>query len=175
MLSERSDGDRYKLYYTYEDGAYELYNITQDIGESENLLETFGGFTTNSPIAEAMRQEMRVWLDNTIANPADHYPTYRSTGELVDPPGELVGFFGAGGSTNDPFRVTGLSLNPTTEQITIPWVSGPGSSYIVESSCDYLCWTTRLTNLTAVDTESVAIFREPDLASTNRGYRVVEE
>lgn len=176
MISERSDGDRYKLYYTYEDKAYELYNLTEDIGESVNLLDSLDSFTTNSPIAEAMRQEMVDWLDTSIVNPNDHYPTYRSSGELVDPPGELVGFFGASGSTNEPFKVIGLSLNPETGQVTLPWVSGPGNRYIVETSDNYQLWSMRLTNLIAVDTESIVIFREPEMEGTpERGYRVLEE
>ena len=175
VLSERSDGDRYKLYYTYEDKEYALYNITDDIGENNDLLDTLAGFTSHSEVAEAMRQEMVAWLDEVVDDLTNDYPTYRSTGEVVDPPDELVGFFGSGGSANPGLRFTGMSLDRDTEQLSLPWQSGPGTRYRIESSCDYLCWTTRLTNLTAVDTESVAIFREPDLASTNRGYRVVEE
>jgi arylsulfatase A-like enzyme len=176
MLSERSDGDRYKLYYTYEDKQYALYNITEDISENNNLLDTLDEFTTNSPLAEVMREEMLGWLDDVIVNPTNHYPTYRSTGELVDPPDELVGLFSLGSPTNGAFRLTGLSIDPDTEQISLPWQSGPGTGYLVESSDDYLMWSTRLTNLVAGDTESIVIFREPDLDGvTNRGYRVVEE
>jgi arylsulfatase A-like enzyme len=96
MLSQRSDGNRYKFYYTYEDNRYELYNLTQDMGEKNNLLDSKAEFNTNLPLAEVMRQEMVDWLDELIVHPEDHYPKYRSTGKLVDPPGEIAGFFEPG-------------------------------------------------------------------------------
>jgi len=95
-LSQRSDGNRYKLYYTYEDQRYALYNLTNDIGESNDLLDSSADFTSHSPLAETMRQEMLDWLDDLITNATNHYPTHHSTGKLVEPPGKLVELFKTG-------------------------------------------------------------------------------
>ncbi|ANW95882.1 hypothetical protein AXE80_06130 [Wenyingzhuangia fucanilytica] len=56
-----SDNQHYKLFYRYEDESYELYNLTNDIGETTNLLE-------NNPshqiieLATIMNNKLRTWL-----------------------------------------------------------------------------------------------------------------
>ena len=56
-----TDGDHYKLFYRYEDGTYELYNLSNDIGETNNLLLDSPGQTTLD-LAEEMNTKLRNWL-----------------------------------------------------------------------------------------------------------------
>ncbi len=81
----RHDGNEvHKLYYYYEDQRYALYNLSADLGETNDLL---GG--TPAPehyqLAAEMSRDLRAHLDD--AQPL--YPTYRATGETVPPPAPL--------------------------------------------------------------------------------------
>ena len=38
IIKQTAGGDRYKLFYSYEDQHYEMYNLTADLSEAKNLL-----------------------------------------------------------------------------------------------------------------------------------------
>ena len=90
VISDEPDGHTYKLLYDYEEGAYALYNLTDDIGELNNLLDVGGEFEENRAVAEGLRQQMIGWLDDIVDNPSNDFPTMRATGDPVELPGPLV-------------------------------------------------------------------------------------
>ena len=67
----------YKLIYTYEDQAIELYDISSDLGETTNLL------TSEPQIADQLRDQLAAWLFDVGAD----MPTVRVTGRPVTLPG----------------------------------------------------------------------------------------
>ncbi len=73
-----SDNQHYKLFYRYEDGSYELYNLSEDIGETTNLLEWYPDDATLN-LARKMNNDLREWLMKCNA------PTgaWRATGKTV--------------------------------------------------------------------------------------------
>jgi len=72
------DNQHYKLFYRYEDGSYELYNLSEDIGEKTNLLEGNPDKKTLN-LALEMNNKLREWLITRDA------PTgiWRESGETV--------------------------------------------------------------------------------------------
>lgn len=78
----RDFGDeRYKMFYFYEPQIYELYKISTDIGESENLLAGKPSEKVLS-VANNMRYGMLGWLKKMDPEQM----TYRSSGQLVPLP-----------------------------------------------------------------------------------------
>lgn len=76
-----SDNKHYKLFYRYEDGTSELYNLSDDIGETTNLLLD----STNQAmlnLAKEMNNKLRNWLIETNAPTG----TWRETGDTVSYP-----------------------------------------------------------------------------------------
>ena len=80
-------GKRYKLHYYYEDLRHELFCLTDDIGETNDLLATVSGQAAAWSIATNLSADLRAWLDRTGAI----YPTNRATGQVVPPPVPLAG------------------------------------------------------------------------------------
>lgn len=56
-----TNNQHYKLFYRYEDGSYELYNLSKDIGEKTNLLEGKPNQETLD-LAMKMNTKLREWL-----------------------------------------------------------------------------------------------------------------
>jgi hypothetical protein len=75
------DNQHYKLFYRYEDASYELYNLSEDIGEKTNLL---GGNPTQKTLdlAIEMNNKLRDWLMNRKAPTG----TWLESGEPVNYP-----------------------------------------------------------------------------------------
>lgn len=61
VIRKRIQGNDYKLFYYYEDNRYELYNLTEDLHESTNLLE--GEYSKSvRQIAKQLSSDLRKWL-----------------------------------------------------------------------------------------------------------------
>lgn len=73
-------GGRYKVYYYYEADAWELYNLTDDLGEANNLIET------QPQIAAAMSVKIRDWLSQNHPTWKPKYPILKTTGKPAGPP-----------------------------------------------------------------------------------------
>lgn len=56
-----TDNKHYKLFYRYEDGSSELYNLSDDIGESTNLMDGEPNQATLD-LAKSMNNKLRDWL-----------------------------------------------------------------------------------------------------------------
>jgi hypothetical protein len=84
-LITRDYGDkRYKLLYFYEDQRYELFNLTDDLSETTDLLGRPID-PADYAVARQMSHDLRAWLDDQGAL----YPTVRATGQPVPPPSPL--------------------------------------------------------------------------------------
>lgn len=73
-----SDDQHYKLFYRYEDGSYALYNLSEDMGETTNLLQGNPDQATLD-LALEMNYKLREWLMKRNAPTG----TWRASGELV--------------------------------------------------------------------------------------------
>lgn len=61
MHYRHSNKQHYKLFYRYEDDSYELYNLSNDIGETTNLLDGEPNKETIE-VALLMNKKLRTWL-----------------------------------------------------------------------------------------------------------------
>ena len=117
MMIKDVDGKRYKYIYSYDPyyapsenfDQYQLYNLTDDIGESVNLLdyidvenagdsgdpstsEEYWNYILNKDLGNAMAADLHSWLDHGTANPSDPadptwnpiYSVYKSTFPGID-------------------------------------------------------------------------------------------
>lgn len=73
-----TDNKHYKLFYRYEDSSYELYNLSDDIGETTNLLGGKPDQATQD-LAMLMNNKLRNWLMQRNAPTG----TWRVSGEAV--------------------------------------------------------------------------------------------
>jgi arylsulfatase A-like enzyme len=73
-------GKRYKLYYEYESDAWELYNLSDDQSETNNL------FKAEPEIVSTLSKKIHIWLTQEHPTWKPKYPTVKKTGELSGPP-----------------------------------------------------------------------------------------
>ena len=78
MHLRHTDKKHYKLFYRYEDGSSELYNLSDDIGESTNLLDGDPNQKTLD-LAMSMNNKLRAWLIKRVAPTG----TWRVSGKAV--------------------------------------------------------------------------------------------
>jgi arylsulfatase A-like enzyme len=81
FINKRVGNDRYKLYHFHETQRYEMYNLTQDLGESNNLIVPTRTEAVQT-IAQDLRADLVQWLDHMNPRPM----SVRKTGEPVPPP-----------------------------------------------------------------------------------------
>lgn len=74
------EGKRYKLFYTYEADAWELYCLTDDQGEANNLVEI------EPEIASTLSKKIHDWLSQEHPTWNPKYPTSKKTGKVTGPP-----------------------------------------------------------------------------------------
>jgi arylsulfatase A-like enzyme len=86
-ITKDLSGKRYKLHYYYEDQRNELFCLSDDLGETNDLLGTVTGQAAAWSVATNLSADLRQWLDRTGAI----YPTNRATGQVVPPPMPLTG------------------------------------------------------------------------------------
>ena len=79
------DGSFYKLIHFYENGKRELYNLSDDLGEENDLL---ADATENSEmIARKLAEKLRDWLQNPDSDWNPVYATRRDSGKKATFPG----------------------------------------------------------------------------------------
>lgn len=76
-------GKRYKLLYFYEADSWELYNLSDDIGEATNLMQT------KPELAAGMSKQMHAWLTQEHATWKPKYPIVKASGMPAGPPPQL--------------------------------------------------------------------------------------
>lgn len=114
------DGNRYKLTYFYEERTFEFHDLTNDIGESINLVEA-GMSQSQFEVALDARLELTSWLHEIEAE----LLTVRATGETVPLPSHspTINFaldtnnLGAAldGQANGTFGLLGISMTVAAE------------------------------------------------------------
>ena len=72
-------GKRYKLLYFYEADAWELYNLTDDIGEKRNLIKS------KPELASEMSKRIQTWLNQEHPTWKPKYPLDIKSGKPVPP------------------------------------------------------------------------------------------
>lgn len=80
VINKQINGKRYKYRYCYEYGTHELYNLSDDIGESRNLLDTKSASMIK--VADELLSDLREWIRKT--KPLPMY--YVSNGQKVELP-----------------------------------------------------------------------------------------
>ena len=73
-------GKRYKLLYFYEADAWQLYNISEDIGEENNLI------ADKPRIAAQLSKKIDAWLSQKHPTWQPKYPLDKKTGKSAGPP-----------------------------------------------------------------------------------------
>ena len=81
IIHDAFDGNRYKLFYKYEDRSFEFYDLTNDISEANDLVES-GMTQTQFDVANEAYERLAIWLDEIDAA----IPTERATTLAVPPP-----------------------------------------------------------------------------------------
>lgn len=76
-------GKRYKLFYYYEADAWELYCLSDDQGESRNLLQAEPG------IAADLCGKLHAWLGQSHPTWKPKFPIHKSSGKPTPPPKQL--------------------------------------------------------------------------------------
>ena len=80
MVIDEVEGKRYKLLYFYEADAWKLYNISDDIGEENNLIG-------NKPkLASQLSKKIDAWLSQQHPTWKPKYPLDKKTGKPAGPP-----------------------------------------------------------------------------------------
>lgn len=79
IIQERGER-RYKLLYFYESNAYELYSLTDDLGEENNLIKS------HPELASEMSKRLNQWLTKKEPSWSPKFPINKETGESVGPP-----------------------------------------------------------------------------------------
>ena len=74
------NGKRYKLLYFYEADAWQLYNISDDIGEQNNLI------ADKPKIASQLSKKINAWLSQKHHTWQPKYPIDKKTGKPAGPP-----------------------------------------------------------------------------------------
>lgn len=77
---DEQGGKRYKLLYFYEADAWELYNLTDDIGEAANLIQQ------KPELAATLSRKVRAWLTQQHPTWKPKYPLEKESGKPVGPP-----------------------------------------------------------------------------------------
>lgn len=82
-MIDQIDGKRFKLFYYYESNSWELYCLTDDIGETKNLIDA------HREIAKTLADKMNSWLNQKHPTWQPKYPLDKTTGQSVGPPPRL--------------------------------------------------------------------------------------
>jgi arylsulfatase A-like enzyme len=73
-------GKRYKLLYFYEADAWELYNLSEDVAEQENLVDK------KPQLASRLSKKIRSWLTQQHPTWQPKYPLEKASGASAGPP-----------------------------------------------------------------------------------------
>ena len=117
VIHDAIDGNRYKLYYYFEDRSYRMFDLTNDISETTDLIEN-GLTTAQFSIATCLGTQISEWIEDVGAK----LPVVRSTGNSVSSPRHSpsitfeLGDLGLGGLINGQETAV-LSLNGVSMSI----------------------------------------------------------
>ena len=180
------DGTRFKLIYNYDytydpntnDDAirvlsqpWELYNITDDISESQNLITgNYWDWLLYGTIADNLASDLAAWLNQS--DPTWNPVQALDNGSPVPfPPAEAPDVTVPPDQT---FRITDHTANRDTLQTTLQFTSAAGYLYDIEASENLVNWTPLATGIVGQAGSTSEVVNDPNLAtSTERFYRAV--
>ncbi len=81
VILKEVDDKRYKLLFFYEQRNYVMYNISDDIGEANDLLDTDAERKRHAALARSLSAQLIGWLDETGAI----YPSYKQGPDAGQP------------------------------------------------------------------------------------------
>ena len=79
-IDDLAGGKRYKIYYYYEAAAWELYCLSDDPGEAENLIDA------RPEMAAELSRKIRAWLTRKHPTWKPKYPIAKGSGKPAGPP-----------------------------------------------------------------------------------------
>lgn len=79
-IIEEIGNKRYKLFYDYENNSYQLYNLTEDASEKNNLIKA------QPELAQSMSKKLNQWLTKQESSWKPKFPIDKNTGKSVGPP-----------------------------------------------------------------------------------------
>lgn len=77
---DESGGKRCKLFYFYESDTWELYNLTDDIGEKTNLIQQ------HPELASTLSKKIKAWLGQSHSTWKPKYPLGKKSGKSAGSP-----------------------------------------------------------------------------------------
>ena len=77
---DRVNGKTYKLFYYYESNSWELYCLTDDPGETKNLVQTLPKVTAT------LSQTVNQWLEEKSPTWRPAFPIKKTDGRSAGPP-----------------------------------------------------------------------------------------
>ena len=80
VVIDEIGGKRYKVFYYYESDAWELYNLSDDIGEANNLFEQ------KPELVSGSSKKIHGWLTQQHPTWKPKYPIDKKTRKPVGPP-----------------------------------------------------------------------------------------
>lgn len=206
------NGKRYKYIYSYDPyydpgsgttrgfDQYQLYNLTDDIGETENLLDYIDVENTSDPndpstaeeywnyllykdLGNELAADLNAWL---IGDPSDTtwnpiHVTYKASYPNLAP--ELEGQEVAPAPptiapvdipVSESFRVISASENIAAQEVTLQFASEVGFLYNIERSHDLNTWHPLMTGVAGLSGSTTQVVSDPALSTESKCfYRVV--
>jgi hypothetical protein len=163
---------RYKLISYYETGAREMYDLTNDLSETKNLLDgNYWNWQLHGAAARELAVNLSAWLQQPTAGWQPSYPTVRATGEVLGPPSgtvdEVVVPF------TQSFHTTAHSTDIPARQVTLSWVSLSGYEFAIDGSDDLMNWSPLAVGIVATSATTTRTIGDVALATARqRFYRV---
>jgi arylsulfatase A-like enzyme len=77
------NGQRFKLIHYYEDGNNEIYNLSKDLSEKNDLTQ---GSQGNPEVEQVLMKQLRNWLTQDTPGWAPKYPKDRKSGKSLSAP-----------------------------------------------------------------------------------------
>jgi hypothetical protein len=154
-------------------GPWELYDLSNDISETNNLLDhDYWEWITHQAVAQDLAAELAAWLGQTDPTWAPSYPTVRATGDPLGPPPATIEPVIV--PPEQAFRILDAQPDPATTNVVLSWVSDADFQFGIDASSDSLTWSNLAAGIPGQDGTTTADLPDPEAASgPSRYYRAV--
>ena len=153
---------------------WELYNITDDLGESTNLIDgTYWNWLLYGGIADDLAADLRAWLaqDDPTWNPKQ---ARNGAGPVPFPPAEVPDIEVP---ASEAFQILEVSINPVIDDATVTFTSAVGFVYEVQASStpsDPASWASLARGIPGRAGTTSQVVRDPGISSSvSRFYRAI--
>ncbi|MEM7396066.1 MAG: tRNA lysidine(34) synthetase TilS, partial [Verrucomicrobiota bacterium] len=132
-------------------GPWELYNLSRDLSETDNLLDgSHANWLLYGELAQTMATELVAWLNQPGADWEAKKLTLDGTATEVPFPDPML----MPVSPQQRFGVADFRVDPTGDELMFTWNSEAGFRYDIESSSDLETWSDLKTNIVATGTNT---------------------